>query len=72
MKKGFVLWAGVLAVSIGCERVTAYTVTKAADKGQLYARRIVRIERRLRTSAYEEGGYPDLTYAAENAVKASR
>ena len=68
MKKGFV-WAGVLAVSMVASGVTAYTVTKAADKDSYTPAESFASNVGTHFTAYEEGGYPDLTYAAENAVK---
>ena len=68
MKKGFV-WAGGLAVSMVASGVTAYTVTKAADKDSYTPAESFASNVGTHFTAYEEGGYPDLTYAAENAVK---
>ncbi len=70
MKKGFV-WAGVLAVSMVASGVTAYTVTKAADKDSYTPAESFASNVGTHFTAYEEGGYPDLTYAAENAVRES-
>ena len=49
--------------------VTAYTVTKAADKDSYTPAESFASNVGTHFTAYEEGGYPDLTYAAENAVK---
>ena len=57
MKKGFV-WAGVLAVSMVASGVTAYTVTKAADKDSYTPAESFASNVGTHFTAYEEGGYP--------------
>ena len=69
MKKGFV-WAGVLAVSMVASGVTAYTVTKAADKDSYTPAESFASNVGTHFTAYEEGGYPDLTYAAAQVIAA--
>ncbi|MDD3108138.1 MAG: serine protease MucD, partial [Alistipes sp.] len=69
MKKVFV-WAGLFAAAMTVSGVTAYTVAKASQTDPTY-----RAQTEFASSvgsqftAFEEGSYPDLTYAAENAVK---
>lgn len=66
------LFAGVLAASIAAGGATAYTVAKSGERSNDNSRTApVEFASGAGThfTAYEEGGYPDLTYAAENAVK---
>ncbi len=71
MKKAFLL-LGIVAVSAAAGGATAWTLS--ADRGGSveYIEREVERTPALGThfTAYEAGQYPDLTYAAENAVKA--
>lgn len=71
MKKLF-LFLGVVAVSAAAGGVTAWSLTKERDTQIEYVEREVAAAPALGThfTAYEAGNYPDLTYAAENAVKA--
>ena len=71
MKKGAIL--GIIAASALTGGVTAYTVSKVVDPGQgdgyySFVERNDKVPTHFTT--YDVGGYPDLTYAAENAVKA--
>ena len=65
------LFAGMLTASVLAGGATAYTVAKATEKENGARRPAVEFASNVGThfTAYEEGGYPDLTYAAENAVK---
>ena len=65
------LFAGMLTASVLAGGATAYTVAKATEKENGVRRPAVEFASNVGThfTAYEEGGYPDLTYAAENAVK---
>ena len=73
MKKVF-LAAVIIAVSAFAGGATAYFVSRAAagDGSVEYVERTVERNPSLGThfTAYDAEGYPDLTYAAENAVKA--
>lgn len=73
MKKVF-LAAVIIAVSAFAGGATAYFVSRAAagDGSVEYVERTVEHNPSLGThfTAYDAEGYPDLTYAAENAVKA--
>ncbi|MBP3483189.1 MAG: trypsin-like peptidase domain-containing protein [Alistipes sp.] len=74
MKKRAFLLFGVVALSATIGGVTAYGVTKLADNGK----QIEVVERTVERTpslgsqftSYQAEQYPDLTYAAENAVKA--
>ncbi len=70
MKKAF-LFLGVIAVSAAAGGATAWAVADR-EAGVRYVEREVERTPALGTqfTAYEEGRYPDLTYAAENAVQA--
>lgn len=65
------LFAGMLTASVLAGGATAYTVAKATEKENGVRRPAVEFASNVGThfTAYEEGGYPDLTYAAENAAK---
>ncbi len=71
MKKAF-LFLGMIAASAAAGGVTAWSVAKNDASAIAYVEREVERTPALGThfTAYEEGKYPDLTYAAENAVKA--
>lgn len=71
MKKAF-LMLGVVAVSAAAGGLTAWSVSSGRDTAVEYIEREVERTPALGThfTAYEAGQYPDLTYAAENAVKA--
>ena len=65
------LFAGVLAASMAAGAATAYSVARATEKGEAYAAPSTEFASNVGThfTSYEPGSYPDLTYAAENAVK---
>lgn len=72
MKKAF-LFCGVVVLSAAVGGATAWSVMNADEGSHVeYVER--QIERTpalgAQFTAYEDGQYPDLTYAAENAVKA--
>ena len=71
MKKVFMV-LGVAALSAVAGGVTAWTLQQHGETHIEYVEREVAAAPSLGThfTAYEEGRYPDLTYAAENAVKA--
>lgn len=72
MKKAF-LFCGVVVLSAAVGGATAWSVMKADEGSHVeYVERQIERTPALGTqfTAYEEGQYPDLTYAAENAVKA--
>ncbi len=61
-----------VAVAAAVGGVTAWTVTRNTEQQIAYIEREVERTPQLgaQFTAYEQGKYPDLTYAAENAVKA--
>lgn len=63
---------GLVAVAAAVGGVTAWTVTRNNKPEVAYIEREVERTPQLGAhfTAYEQGKYPDLTYAAENAVKA--
>ena len=65
------LYAGVLAASVLVSGVTAYTVAKADGKNDKRYTPSVEFASNVGShfTSYSEDGYPDLTYAAENAVQ---
>ena len=65
------LFAGVLAASMAAGAATAYSVARATEKGEAYTAPSTEFASSVGThfTSYEPGSYPDLTYAAENAVK---
>ena len=71
MKKGFI-WTGMLAASMAVGGLTAYGVTKVADGGQSALNAPGNFASGVANhfTSYEPNNYPDLTYAAENAVQA--
>lgn len=71
MKKAF-LFMGMIAVSAAAGGVTAWTIASDGDEQVRYVDRKVERTPELGThfTSYEAGQYPDLTYAAENAVQA--
>ncbi|MDR0953872.1 MAG: trypsin-like peptidase domain-containing protein, partial [Rikenellaceae bacterium] len=72
MKKGAIL--GMIAASALAGGVVSYGVSKAVQGGDeaSYSSAFVESNDRVPThfTTYDVAGYPDLTYAAENAVKA--
>lgn len=68
MRKVFV-WAGVLAVSVIASGVTAYSVSKMTEQNKYTSVPEFASNVGTHFTSYQEGSYPDLTYAAENAVK---
>ncbi len=70
--KRFFGFLGLVAVAAAVGGVTAWTVTRNNNTEIAYIEREVERTPQLGAhfAAYEEGKYPDLTYAAENAVKA--
>ena len=70
MKKAF-LFLGLVAVSAAAGGVSAWAVAGRAAQVRYVEREVARTPALgTQFTAYEEGSYPDLTYAAENAVKA--
>ncbi len=71
MKQAF-LFLGALSLSAAVGGVTSWYVANSSERQIEYIEREVERTPQLGThfAAYEEGKYPDLTYAAENAVKA--
>ena len=71
MKKTL-LFLGIVAVSAATGGLTAWTLAENRASHIEYVEHEVERNPALGThfTAYEEGKYPDLTYAAENAVKA--
>ena len=70
MKKAF-LFLGLVAVSAAAGGVSAWTIAGRAAQVRYVEREVARTPALgTQFTAYEEGSYPDLTYAAENAVKA--
>ena len=76
MKKG-IFWVGALALSMAVGGVTAYSVTKTMEKqkstvknSSVSAPASFASKAGSHFTSYDAGSYPDLTYAAENAVKA--
>lgn len=71
MKKAF-LFLGVVAVSAATGGLTAWTLADDGGQTVQYIERDVERTPALGThfTSYEAAQYPDLTYAAENAVKA--
>ena len=70
MKKAF-LFLGLVAVSAAAGGVAAWAVADGAAQVRYVEREVARTPALgTQFTAYEEGSYPDLTYAAENAVKA--
>ncbi len=68
------LFAGVVAAALLAGGVSAYTITRLTQKDQpsTYAPTeagVFSSQAGNHFTSYEEGKYPDLTYAAENAVK---
>ena len=70
--KQFFLMLGLVALSAAAGGATAYYVTANDNENIQYVTQEVERSPELGThfTAYEQGNYPDLTYAAENAVKA--
>ena len=73
MKKAFLI-LGVVAVSAAAGGFTAWKVTAPREGSVQYIEREVERTPALGThfTSYQAEQYPDLTYAAENAVKADR
>ena len=71
MKKAFLI-LGLVAVSAAAGGATAWTLAAGQEPSVEYIEREVPRTPALGThfTSYEAGQYPDLTYAAENAVKA--
>ena len=71
MKKAFLI-LGLVAVSAAAGGATAWTLSAGREPSVEYIEREVERTPALGThfTSYEAGQYPDLTYAAENAVKA--
>lgn len=71
MKKAF-LFLGVIAVSAATGGLAAWSIAGGSENPVQYIEREVERTPALGTqfTSYEAGQYPDLTYAAENAVKA--
>ena len=71
MKKAFLI-LGLVAVSAAAGGATAWTLAAGQEPSVEYIEREVERTPALGThfTSYEAGQYPDLTYAAENAVKA--
>lgn len=71
MKKAF-LFLGVIAAAAATGGLTAWAIAVGQTQTVKYVDRDVERTPALGTqfTAYEKGAYPDLTYAAENAVKA--
>lgn len=71
MKRAFG-FLGMVAAAAAVGAFTAWTVTRHTAQQITYVEREVERTPQLGAhfAAYEEGKYPDLTYAAENAVKA--
>ena len=71
MKKAFLI-LGLVAVSAAAGGATAWTLAAGQEPSVEYIEREVERTPVLGThfTSYEAGQYPDLTYAAENAVKA--
>lgn len=71
MKKAFLL-LGFIAISAAAGGITAWSVSRASSHGVEYIERDVVRTPGLGTqfTSYQADQYPDLTYAAENAVKA--
>lgn len=71
MRKAF-LFLGIVAVSAAVGGVTAWSVARQSDEKVLYVDREVERNPALGShfTAYQSDKYPDLTYAAENAVQA--
>lgn len=71
MKKAFLI-LGVVAVSAAAGGFTAWKVTAPREGSVQYIEREVERTPALGThfTSYQAEQYPDLTYAAENAVKA--
>lgn len=70
MRKAFLL-LGVVAVSAAAGGVTAWTVSDRRNSVEYVDREVVRTpELGTQFTSYQADQYPDLTYAAENAVKA--
>lgn len=70
--KNFWMFLGVVAVSAAAGGVTAWTVASGQPTEIQYVESSAPHQTQLGThfTAYEPTNYPDLTYAAENAVKA--
>ena len=71
MKKAFLI-LGLVAVSAAAGGATAWTLSAGREPSVEYIEREVERTPAQGThfTSYEAGQYPDLTYAAENAVKA--
>ena len=71
MRKAF-LFLGIVAVAAAAGGVTAWSVARQSDEKVLYVDREVERNPSLGShfTAYQSDKYPDLTYAAENAVQA--
>lgn len=71
MKKAFI-FLGIVAVSAAAGGFTAWNVARQSDEKVLYVDREVERNPSLGShfAAYQSDKYPDLTYAAENAVQA--
>lgn len=71
MKKAFLI-LGIVAVSAAAGGATAWTINRGRQSSVAYIEHEVERTPALGThfTAYEQGQYPDLTYAAENAVQA--
>ena len=72
MKKAFLI-LGLVAVSAAAGGLTAWTVSADRGGSVAYIEREVERTPALGTqfTSYQAEQYPDLTYAAENAVKAA-
>ncbi len=71
MKRAF-LWIGMMAAAAVSGGIAAWAVNRSADEKIAYIEREVERTPALGSQfvSYEANQYPDLTYAAENAVKA--
>ena len=70
--KRFFLFVGVMAAAAVSGGAAAWMVTRSAEQQIAYVEREVERTPALGSqfTSYEADRYPDLTYAAENAVKA--
>jgi len=71
MKRAF-LWIGMMAAAAVSGGITAWTIDRSAEAKIAYIEREVERTPALGSqfASYQADQYPDLTYAAENAVKA--
>ncbi len=70
MKKT-VLFLGIIAVTAAVSGATSYFVAQSGHSVEYVTKEVERTPQLgSQFTAYQEGGYPDLTYAAENAVQA--